>query len=128
PTTITAMVTIFIILVIVMSALQIVGNTLVLRTKYELSKDLMFKSLQDFFDAKWLFFSGNEQGKIYSTLNRELSNVGEGFMAIGTIFSNIVQMLILLIVPFYISWKVTLLCLGFGGLVSLIFVFLSRSA
>jgi len=74
-------------------------------------KDLMLGTMQDFFNARWLFFSGSEQGKIYSTLNRELSSVGDGLIAIGTIFSNIVQMVIFLIVPFYISWKVTLLCL-----------------
>jgi ABC-type multidrug transport system fused ATPase/permease subunit len=128
PPTVPVMVAVFVCLVILTTALQIFGNMLVLRTKYALLKDLMLGSMQDFFDARWLFFSGSEQGKIYSTFNKELSAVGDGLIAIGTIFSSLVQMAILLVVPFYISWKITLLCLGFGGGISLFFIFLSRSS
>jgi len=128
PTTTLFMVVVFVSLVILTAILQVLGNSLVLRTKYALSKDMMVGTIQDFFNAKWLFFSSNEQGKIYNTLNRELSSVGDGFIAIGTIFSNLVQLAIILAVPLYISWKITLLCIASGGIVSLFFVYLSKSS
>lgn len=126
PSTIVSMSAVFITLVVLTAVLQVLGYLIILRTKYALSRDLMVGVMKDFFNAKWLFFSGSEQGKIYSTLNRELAQVGDGLIAIGTIFSNVVQLMIFLTVPFYISWKITLLSIGFGGVVSGVAIFLSR--
>jgi len=128
PTNLMAMVLVFIGLFLLTAVVQIYGNKLILRTRYYLSKDLMTGFFRDIFDAKWLFFTISEQGKTFNTLSRELTGVGDGFTAIGGIFSNLIQVAIFMAIPLYISWKVTLLCLLFGGVVSLIFIYLSRYA
>ncbi len=118
----------FIALVLATTLAQIFGSMLIMRTKFLVLKDLMMGVLKDIFSARWLFFITSEQGKIYNTLSRELASVGDGFIAIGTLFSNGVQILVLLVVPFYISWKVSLLCLGAGGVAAACFLFFSRSS
>jgi len=126
PTTMMSMVLVFIFLFILTAVVQIYGNRLMLRTKYHLSKDLMINFFRDIFRAKWLFFTIGEQGKTFNSLNRELMSLGDGFNSIGTVFSCLIQMAIFMAIPLYISWKVTLLCLLFGGLAALIFVYFSR--
>ncbi|MBF0504241.1 MAG: ABC transporter ATP-binding protein [Candidatus Omnitrophica bacterium] len=128
PTSLPFLVSVFVVLVIATSLLQVICNLLIYRTKYAIVKDFMLGAMQDFFNAKWLFFSSSDQGKIYSTLNREINAVGDGLTAMGGIFANLIQIMVLLFVPFCISWKVTCICLGLGGLVSLFFIFISRSA
>ena len=126
PTTLMSMVFVFIFLFLLTAIVQTYGNLLMLRTKYYLSKDLMMGFFRDIFDAKWLFFTISEQGKTFNTVSRELMGTGDGFNAIGTIFSGLIQITIFLAIPLYISWKVTLLCLLFGGIASLIFIYFSR--
>ncbi len=126
PATLMSLVLVFVTLFILTAVVQVYGNWLMLRTKSRLSQDLMTHFLQDVFQAKWLFFTSTEQGKTLNSLNRELVWVGDAFNAIGTIFSNSVQIMIFLTIPLYISWKVTLLCLSSGGIAALLFIFLSR--
>jgi len=126
PTNLMSMVFVFIILFLLTAIVQVYGNLLTLRIKYYLSKDLMLGFFKDIFNAKWLFFTISEQGKTFNTLGHELARIGDGFIAIGTIFSGLVQVAIFMAIPLYISWKLTLLCLLFGGIVSLIFIYISR--
>jgi len=126
PATLMSLVLVFVTLFLLTAAVQIYGNWLMLRTKSRLSQDLMTHFLQDVFQAKWLFFTSTEQGKTLNSLNRELVWVGDAFNAIGTIFSNLVQIVIFLAIPLYISWKVTLLCLFSGGIAALVFIYISK--
>lgn len=113
-------------LVIAASAAQVLGNHVIVVTKHALHKDLMIGCFEDFFRAKWLFFSGNEQGKIFNTLNRELACVGDGLISIGGVFSNTAQIAVMALIPFFISWQVTLLAIACGGLLSWVVVMASR--
>ncbi len=126
PTAFPVMVSVFMGLVMFTAIFQVLGYMMLLRTKYAVSRDIMIGSMQDFFNAKWIFFSGSDQGKIYSTLNRELNMVGDGLSGIGATFSQFFQVIILMVVPFSISWQVTLICLMLGGGVSIGFILLSR--
>ena len=98
----------------------------VLLTKYAVLRDLLFGTLEDFFHAKWQFFSGHKQGTIMNTFLRELQVVGNAFSAIAFSFSTLFQVAFYLAVPFYISWKVTCLSIAIASVFSLPFLWLGK--
>ena len=81
------------------------------RTKYAVLSDLMFSTFDDFLHARWYFFTSTKQGKMLNTFLREINYVADAFGAMGQIFASILQMTLYLVVPLYISWQVTSLCL-----------------
>lgn len=98
---------IFLLLSVIGSGLQILVRHYILKTKYVVVRDLMVGSFKDFFDAQWRFFSSTKQGVLLNTFLKEMVVVGNAFGAIELFFTYIVQMVLYLAVPFYISWKVT---------------------
>lgn len=94
------------------SAFTIFERYIILKTKYAVAWDIMHETFRDFFDAKWYFFSSGKQGVILNTFSREIIVVGDAFGAMATFFTNILQVVFFLILPFYLSWQVTLISLG----------------
>ena len=58
-----------------------------------IEKDILLGCFEDFFNAKWQFFSSSEQGTIYNSFNRELHQLGSAFSALGAAFAGLVQVL-----------------------------------
>lgn len=85
-----------------------------IRTKYAVLQDLIVGTFEDFFQARWLFFSSNKQGTILNTFLREMTVVGNAFMTMATFFASLFQFILYLAVPFYISWQVTTVSLVTG--------------
>ena len=83
-----------------------VSTFLVLKIKYSFCKRLISETLTDIFNAKWLFFTSIKQGKLLNTLNREVAIVGDTLAGFGRFASILLQALVFVIVPFYVSWKV----------------------
>lgn len=87
--------------------LQIFSQYSILRTKYRVLREIMIETFQDFFNTKWYFFSSGKQGVLLNTFIREITVVGDAFGAIASYFSTILQIILYLVVPFYLSWQVT---------------------
>ncbi|MEK7857802.1 MAG: ABC transporter ATP-binding protein [Elusimicrobiota bacterium] len=108
------------------SASYICARYLILRTKYAVSRDLLVGTFEDFFNARWQFFSGNEQGTLLNTFTREMGVVGDAFGAMAVFAANIIQISLFLAVPLWLSWQVTLLSLGAALLLAAPFLLLGR--
>ncbi|MFH1287795.1 MAG: ABC transporter ATP-binding protein [bacterium] len=117
---------VFLIFVSLSSGLRIFVRYSLLKTKYVLGRDLLLGTFDDFFKAKWYFFSSSRQGMLLNTFIRELGIVGDAFGAMGIFFAGILQLLICLAVPFAISWQVTTISLFTTLAISLPFVFLGK--
>jgi ABC-type multidrug transport system fused ATPase/permease subunit len=78
---------------------------LVQKIKYSFCARLISETMSDIFNAKWLFFTNIKQGKLLNTLTRELQIVGDTLAGFGRFASTLLQALVFVIVPFYVSWK-----------------------
>jgi ATP-binding cassette subfamily B protein len=85
----------------------VVSRYIILRTKYAVLRNIMLGTFEDFFRARWYFFSSNKEGVLLNTFLRETNVVGDAFGAMATFFANIIQCILFLSVPFFISWKVS---------------------
>lgn len=97
-----------------------------LRTKYAVLRALIIGTFEDFFRARWLFFSSSKQGTILNTFVREISIVGDAFGAMALYFASLLQVIFYLAVPFYISWQVTSLSLATALLLAWPFLLLGK--
>lgn len=107
PVTIGSFVILFLTFNILASGFQILVRHLILRTKYAVLRDLMIGTFEDFFNARWYLFSSKKQGTLLNTFLNEITVVGQAFGAMALFFTNLVQMVLYLAVPFYLSWQVT---------------------
>jgi len=128
PVSLASWMIVFLVFIMISSALQIWGWQLALKMKYALERDVLIGSFEDFFNAKWQFFSSSEQGTIYNSFNRELGQLGNAFSSLGVVFAGLLQVGFFLVVPFMISWKVTLIALAVGAAASSFFVLLGSLA
>ena len=64
PVTLGSLLAIFLLLNILTSGFQILAMRSILRTKYVVIRDLMLGTFNDFFQARWHFFSSGQQGKL----------------------------------------------------------------
>lgn len=128
PVSLISLVSILMLFVLIGSALQVLGYQFSTRIRVIIMRDVITGAFRDFFGARWGFFSSSEQGTLYNTFYREMNTLGNGFNGLGVMFASAIQLLILLAVPFYISWKVTLVCFLFGIMLSTVSIFFSRMA
>lgn len=89
------------------SILYVMARHSILRTKYTVLRDLMLGTFEDFFRARWYFFSSSKQGVFLNTFIRQIDIVGAAFGWMALFFAELLQLLFYLAVPFYISWQVT---------------------
>lgn len=105
---------------------QIFAQNFILRTKYALLREIMLGTFEDFFNARWYFFSGNKQGMLINTFIREMNVVGDAFSAMARYFCGALQIILYLLVPFYLSWQVTSVTIFAALLFALPFFLLGR--
>ena len=117
---------IFIFFIILSAIFQIFARYLILKAKYAMLRDIVLGTFKDFFNAKWYFFSSCKQGVLLNTFGRELTVVSDAFAAIALLFASALQMFFFLAVPFYISWKVTVISLIISFLFALPFILLGK--
>lgn len=87
--------------------LGIVARYGVLKAKLDVLKDLTVGTFEEFFRARWVFFSGTQQGTLLNTLLHETTIVGEAFAAMARLFASLLKLVSYLIVPIWLSWQVT---------------------
>lgn len=100
----------------------------VLRIKYSVTRGLFGDALATFFRARWEFFSGADQGRLLNTLNRELSTIGDTLGHFATQMAQAVQLCIYMVVPFWLSPRMTLTALGLSVLFGSPLLFLHRTS
>lgn len=116
----------FILFNFVKGALEVLIRYAILKIKYGVVSGLFGDALKVFFKARWEFFSGADQGKLLNTLSRELNTIGDTLGYLATLLAQIVQLSIFLIVPIWISAKLTLTALGLSLLFAVPFLLLHR--
>lgn len=126
PVTLGSWLIVFIVFVTLSSMFLVFARHSILRTKYAVLRDIILGTFEDFFNARWHFFSSGKQGMLLNTFTRELNIVGNAFGAMALFFANILQMAFFLAIPFYISWQVTAISLSIALLFALPFILLGR--
>jgi ATP-binding cassette subfamily B protein len=116
----------FLLFVTLRVSFQIFTQYSILKTKYAVLRDIMLGTYNDFFNSSWYFFSSGKQGTFLNTLNNEIIVVGNAFGAMARFFSIILQTILYLFLPFYLSWKVTSLVLILALLFLLPFFLLGK--
>jgi len=89
----------------------------VLRIKYDVLIHLLVGMLREIFNARYGFFSENRIGLLLNSFQTEVQKVGDAFGHIAAVFANSIQLLVFLIVPLTLSFKLT-----FVFLISLIVI------
>lgn len=117
---------IFVMLILVRSIFYIFSRYFIVRTRYALQGNILLGTFDDFFNARWSFFSSNKQGMLLNTFTREITNVGEAYEVISNYIAYILQCCMFILVPFYISWKVALVGLCCAVVFMLPFVFFGK--
>ena len=126
PVTLTSWAVILIAFIALVSVFQVIARRSILKTKYAVLRDLMLGTFEDFFNARWYFFSSGKQGMLLNTFTREITVIGDAFGAMTLFFANILQLAFALVIPFYISWQVTLISLGVALLFTVPFTLFSK--
>lgn len=126
--TVGKMLLVFFFLNVVRSIAYIFSRYSILRIKYAVMRSLTTGAFEDFFRAKWYFFTSNRQGKLLNTFLREMTVVGDAFGAMANFFAQMIQSVLFLSVPFFISWQVTCISLSSALLFTLPFFLLGRLA
>ncbi|MEK7233790.1 MAG: ABC transporter ATP-binding protein [Elusimicrobiota bacterium] len=127
PQTLECLLAIFLALFTMMNGFQILARHWILKTKYAVERDLYQDSLKDFFRARWCFFTSVNQGVLINTFLREIAIVGSAIGAMALFFAGLLQLGVYLAVPLYLSWKMTLICVGSAGVFALPFFFLGKT-
>jgi len=96
----------YIVIIIINGVATTTSLYLVQKIKYSFCTRLFSETVTDIFNAKWLFFTSIQQGKLLNTFTRELQIVGDTLAGFGRLASTLLQALVFVIVPFYVSWKV----------------------
>ncbi len=114
PTTQISFMVVFLMMTVAIAVLLILLNYLMLQTKYIVVKHLIARTCKACFTANWQFFAGSNSGAILNTFTREVHVVGEAFSGFSVLFSNIIRLIFYAAIPFYISWRTTLIAGGLG--------------
>lgn len=127
PVSIGSLLLVFIIFNALRAFFLIISNFVRLQTLYAMLRSITLSTFEDFLKARWSFFSTNKQGVLLNTFTREIFTViGEAYSMTGTFIAQGVQCIVLIIVPFYISWQVSLISISVALLFALPFTFLGN--
>lgn len=108
------------------SGFSILSRHVMLRTKYAVLRGLIIGTFEEFFQARWLFFSSQKQGMLLNTFLREFDSVGEAFWAMALFCAHVSQLVLYLAVACFLSWQVTSLSMVMAAVLVLPLVLLGR--
>lgn len=108
----------FLLVVTGVSVLNCLSRAIILKTKQQVMRDIMVGTFKDMFSARWLFFSSQKQGNLLNAFNYEMPIVGNSFNAVGMFVSDFIKLCFYAVIPFIVSWKVTL----FSTACSIVFI------
>ena len=102
---------IFVFLNLCKSAISTIMTYLVLKIKYSVFKSLTNNILIDFLNARWIFFSNTNHGKLLNTINSEIGKVGSALGDFTMQLATLVKFITYIITPLILSPKITLITL-----------------
>jgi ATP-binding cassette subfamily B protein len=105
PSGIFSIISIMICFTFVRALVQILVYSSVLKIKFELMKDLICSTFQDFVNARWLFFTTRTQGILGNTIIKECVKVSDYFAHMGMIVVKTFQVIFYCAISFWVSWK-----------------------
>ena len=98
----------------------------IISIKQSVVHGLFDDALMNFFSARWEFFSGSDQGLIINSLTKELSTIGDTMGHLATLFAQIIQLCIYLIVPLSLNPRMTLIALSLSITFGLPFILMYK--
>jgi len=116
----------FVFLTVSNSFVKVLIRYKILKIKYSILRGLYKKTLDSFLSARYSFFDSENHGKFINTLNKELSIVGDTVGHLATQFSQIVQIVLYSLVPFFIDFRMTLIAIIIAFFFSSIFLALNK--
>ena len=99
---------------------------IILSIKYEITKSLRLSLLNDVFSAKWKFFNDLGYGKLLNTLDQVLTKVSDIIKHLAGIIPTMLQIIVLLIIPFLINFKLTLYTILISLIIAIPFSILNK--
>lgn len=113
----------FIVLNLLRTGVYIGARYCIFQTKYRFLKGLVQETLQEFYRARWDFFTNSKQGTLVNTFVYELHRVGDAFGAVALCAASIFQAFLFLTVPLAVSWQITAVSVAAGiGLAAPLFL------
>lgn len=102
-----AFLTTFVILTVLNSLMLVLINYFILRAQYAVRSDMMVGTAEKVIRSSSTYVNRQHQGDFINTLTQEAARVADAFTALTRQIAPIGQAIILLSVPFLISWQVT---------------------
>jgi ABC-type multidrug transport system fused ATPase/permease subunit len=99
-----------------------------LRIKYAVVRNLLQDVLRVFFKARWEFFGSTNQGKLLSTLNKELDTIGSALGQMALMLAQVFQLAIYLVIPILLNPTLTATTCLFAVVFGLPFLLLQKSS
>ncbi len=103
---------IFLIFHFIKTALNILAANIMVQIKYAVQSDIILNTFGNMFNAQWTFFKSEQQGKLLNAFWRETCLIADSIGYMSLIVSTIMQIFCLSVIPFLLSWKITLICIG----------------
>lgn len=107
PVSLLSLMIIFLVFNILRSIFFIISKYFILKTRLNVTKQMIIDAFKDFFNSQWIFFTGSSQGTLINTFTREIVRVMEALGLMAAFFANIIQIMFYFAVPFYLTWKVS---------------------
>ena len=98
---------IFVFLTVLNSVMLVTINYFILRTQFIVRNDMVVGTSEKVILASMNYINRQRQGDFLNTLTQEAARVADAFTALTRLIAPIGQTIILLIIPFAISWQVT---------------------
>ena len=99
-----------------------------IRIKYAVTRGLLEDAMKKFFAARWVFFGGTDQGKILSTLSKEIDAIGNALGTMAQLLAQCIQFAIYLAVPLALNPTLTVITLSLAIFFGLPFLLLQKKS
>ena len=99
----------FFLFFILASLLKILNDYLIITIRTKILSNYFSDFIKIFFQSDWHFFYMNDIGKISNSIYKEQEKIGGSIIASINLISNFFLILVLMMVPLFISFKLTLL-------------------
>ena len=96
---------IFILAICLKGLFLVLINYYVLKLKYSIIKNLADTTMNSILSARWEFFGNTNQGLLTNTFTKEIEKIGNAIGSLARSFSQVLQFLIYLLIPFILSPK-----------------------
>lgn len=116
----------YFLVILAKSLFDVFTGRLQIKMKYRVILKTISNTYNSIFKAGWEYISSEKQGKLLNSFTREIDRLGDSLAATGRLISASTKFIIFLFVPFLISWKITLVTLGFIFIIGLPFFLMGK--